>query len=198
MLLTIDLAEAERLIEAPVVVREDKIVPAEFPEFPDSPYRTGYDWLFIYERRIAGFLEKWLRPYRYELIGQKGILCEALSNAFSHAHHKDPQQPIGVKVVLGQRGIIVRIEDSGKGFNVSEIYQRYCKNKKYYYTAGNGLRLMSESDHFGVFYNRAGTAFHLLYFFKGSLQNLPSSVRVTPKSNAERDRRGNRCGTQPF
>lgn len=196
MLLTIDLPRAEALIEVPRVVREDRIVPVDFPEFPDSPYRVGYDWLFIYERRIARFLEKWLRPYRYELIGQKGILCEALSNAFSHGHSKDPHLPIFVKVVLGKQGLIVRIKDSGRGFNVGEVYQRYCKNEKYFYTAGNGLRLMSQSNHFGIFYNCAGTDFHLLYFFNRSMQHLPDSFIVTPHSAAGHARRRDRRGTK--
>ena len=65
------------------------VIPRDFPDCPNSCYQPEYDWLFQYERQIAAFLAPWLRAYRYELIGEKGILCEALSNAFSHGHRKD-------------------------------------------------------------------------------------------------------------
>lgn len=165
MLLNISPAESLRLIVAPRQILKDRIVPKEFPPCPDSSYQPGYDWLFSYERRIAAFLSKWLKPYRYELIGEKGILCEALSNAFSHGHAKDPCKPIIVRVILGTRGLIVQIKDNGPGFDVKATYQRYRELKQYYSTAGNGLRLMDRSPHFGVFHDVTGTIAHMIYFF---------------------------------
>lgn len=181
MLLTIEPLQAEQLIDDPQIVREDEVIPSKFPEHPNCTYRQGYDWLFIYERDIAKFLEKWLRPYRYELIGGKGILCEALSNAFSHAHNKDPDLAIHVKVLLGRLGLMVRIADSGKGFDVEKVYTNFCNNRKYYFTAGNGMRRMAESERFGIFHNKAGTAFHLLYFFSDCLESVPSNFILTPQ-----------------
>lgn len=181
MLLTIDPSKAEQLIESPVVVREDDVIPSKFPEHPNCTYRQGYDWLFIYERDIAKFLEKWLKPYRYELIGSKGILCEALSNSFSHAHNKNPDLPMHVKVLLGNKGLIVRVADSGKGFNVNDVYTNFCNNKKYYYTAGNGMRRMSSSERFGIFHNKDGNVFHLLYLFSGKLEDVPADTILTPQ-----------------
>ncbi len=180
MLLLIDGEQAEQLIRSPRVIREDTVIPIEFPEHPDSRYRAGYDWLFIYERQIAKFLEKWLRPYRYELIGEKGIICEALSNAFSHAHNKDPVLPIYVRILEGDKGLMVRIEDSGRGFNVKEVYNKYRKKKQYYSTAGNGLRLMAESRRFGVFHDDSGSVFHMLYFFNGTLESIPRALTIKP------------------
>lgn len=181
MLLTIEPSQAKQLIESPVVVREDEVIPSKFPEHPNCTYRQGYDWLFIYERDIAKFLEKWLKPYRYELIGGKGILCEALSNAFSHAHNKNPDLAIHVKVLLGNKGLIVLIGDSGKGFNVSNVYTNFCNNKKYYYTAGNGMRRMASSERFGIFHNKDGNVFHLLYLFSGKLEDVPADTILTPQ-----------------
>jgi hypothetical protein len=43
--------------------------------------------------------------------------------------------------------------------------QGYLQKKVYYHTAGNGIRLMAKSNCFGVFYDRSGTVFHLLYDF---------------------------------
>lgn len=176
MLLVIAPAQALRLIDAPRLAREDNVVPARFPEHADSPYQPEYGWLFVYERQIAAFLEEWLRPFRYELIGEKGILCEALSNAFCHGHQKDPQKPITVRVWLGNQGLIVQVQDCGPGFDVQGIYQRFINNRNYYSTAGNGLRLMAQSRRFGVFYDPTGRRFHLLYFFADNLDILPEKM----------------------
>ena len=165
MLLSIKFQEALSFIQSASRVRRDTVVPAKFPACVDSTYRSGYDWLYQYERDIAGFLAPWLKPYRYELIGEKGILCEALSNAFSHGHGKDPNKTINVEVFVGQRGLLVRMEDSGKGFNVDHVYQSYLKKKIYYHTAGNGIHLMASSSRFGIFYSAVGATFHLLYAF---------------------------------
>ncbi|MBI5896001.1 MAG: ATP-binding protein [Desulfobacterales bacterium] len=176
MLLVIDPAQALRLIDAPRLAREDGVVPMAFPEHADSPYQPEYGWLFLYERQIAAFLEAWLRPFRYELIGGKGILCEALSNAFCHGHNKDPRKPITVRVWLGNRGLIVQIQDCGPGFDVQSVYQRFLHHRDYFSTAGNGLRLMDRSQRFGVFHDATGRRFHLLYFFSDSLDQLPAKM----------------------
>lgn len=179
MLLTMETGQALVLIESPRLVREDTIIPKKMPEHPDSPYQAEYDWLFVYERRIAAFLEEWLRPYRFELIGEKGILCEALSNAFCHGNRKDPYKAIVVYVFKGEKGLLVRIKDSGPGFDVQSVYHRFCNNKQYYSTAGNGLRLMAHSPHFGIFHDETGTAFHLLYFFDGTLDCVPPETVIS-------------------
>jgi hypothetical protein len=166
MWLSIDLKGALDYIQSPKLVRNDTIVPQAFPECADSPYRSGYDWLYQYERSLAAYLEPWLKPYRYELIGEKGILCEALANAFSHGHGKNPKKAIFLNVYLGAQGLVVRISDSGKGFDVHAVIQGYLKKKVYYHTAGNGIHRMGTSKRFGIFYDRSGSAFHMLYDFE--------------------------------
>jgi anti-sigma regulatory factor (Ser/Thr protein kinase) len=177
MLLSMEPKEALQLIASPRQVLKERIVPADFPQLPDSPYKPGYDWLFKYERRIAAFLEKWLQVHRYELIGEKGILCEALSNAFCHGHGKDPQKPILVRVLLGERGLIVQIKDTGPGFDVRRVYRRYHTKKKYYSTAGNGIRLMEQSSNFGVLHDATGTVFILVYLFDNGFEAVGPLAR---------------------
>ncbi len=172
MLLSITPEQTLELIVSPRQIFKERVVPAQFPVAPDSPYRPDYDWLYIYERRLAAFLEKWLKPYRFELIGENGILCEALSNAFFHGHGKDPEKAIVVRVILGQRGLIVQIKDSGPGFDVQSVYKRFRTKEKYYSKAGNGFRLMAQSPSFGVVYDRTGTVFILLYVFEKAAQTL--------------------------
>lgn len=172
MWLSIDLKGALDFIQMPKMIRNDTIVPEDFSECADSHYRTGYDWLYRYERSIAAYLEPWLKPYRYELIGEKGILCEALANAFSHGHGKNPKRAISLRVYLGKRGLVVRISDSGKGFDVQSVIQGYLEKKIYYHTAGNGVRRMATSKRFGIFYDRSGSAFHMLYDFEQRFDGL--------------------------
>ena len=178
MILSITPEQALELIASPQQILKDRIVPAEFPLSPDSPYRPGYDWLYSYERHIAAFLEKWLKPYRYDLIGENGILCEALSNAFFHGHAKDPHKPIVVRIILGKQGLIVQIKDTGPGFDVQKVYSHYRTQKKYYSKAGNGIRLMAESSNFGVLHDTSGTVFFLVHLFDNSLDKLPTLPKV--------------------
>lgn len=175
MLLEISIDEAFRKIKKPKLILEDVVIPRECLSVSNSPYRPGYDWLFKYERKIARFLESWLKKYRHELIGEKGILCEALSNAYYHGHNKDPLLPIEVKVYLGELGLIVQIKDSGTGFDVENIRNNFEKGKNYFHLAGNGLRLSICSKRFGVFYNIKGNVFHLVYLFDENIAVLANT-----------------------
>ena len=175
MLLNISLDKAFAVVGRHRLVKKEVIVPGRFPPVSHSPYRPDYDWLFLYERRLARFLEPWLKDIRYELIGAKGILSEALSNAYCHGHGKDPLQPIEVRVYLGVYGLIVRIKDAGNGFSIYQIHNQYLKGKAYFHLAGNGVRAMVSSETFGIFYNENGSAFHLLYLFNKLLLFCPYS-----------------------
>ena len=180
MLLSITPEQALESIASPRQILKERIVPARFPRVPDSPYRSGYDWLYTYERRLAAFLEKWLKPYRYDLIGENGILCEALSNAFLHGHAKDPRKSIIVRVILGTRGLIVQIKDTGPGFDVQAVYGRFRTKEKYYSKAGNGIRLMARSRSFGILHDNSGTVFILVHLFDNGIEKF-SSARDTIK-----------------
>ena len=178
MLLKVSTTQAYQLLDHPRLVRADRIVPKAFPPCPNSPYASGYDWLFLYERQIAAFLETWLKAYRYELIGERGIICEALSNAFLHAHGKDPEKMIQLRVLLGKAGIMVEIEDSGRGFPVSRVVEGFLNNRRYFLAAGNGFRLMAETPNFGIFYSPAGTIFYMMHRFAGDLAHLMADHAV--------------------
>ena len=147
------------------ILHEEIIVPGNTPMITNSPYREGYDWLFVYERKLFHVVEKWLKPYRYELIGKQGILTELLSNAYCHGHAREPSLPIRVVIWIGQRGLMILIEDSGEGFAVRKIKSNLMRGKRYYSLAGNGLRLAIESQNFDIFFNQKGNAVHLLFRF---------------------------------
>ncbi|MBU1168762.1 MAG: ATP-binding protein [Proteobacteria bacterium] len=164
MLIDITLEQAlETLCDTKIILHEI-LIPSHCKN-ANSPYKPEYEWLFMYERKLAAFLETWTAHLRNELIGDKGILCEALSNAFCHGHKKDPLLPIDVYVFLGENGLLVRIKDTGPGFNLDDVKDQYTKGKTYFHLAGNGLRQMIRSSDFQIFYTDNGTGFNLMYLF---------------------------------
>jgi hypothetical protein len=175
MLFLMTLEEALAIIGDGRQIVNETVIPKAFRQEPNSTYRNGYHWLFRYERDLARQLEPWLKPYRYELIGEKGILAEALSNAFYHGHRKDPKLPIDVRIYQGQKGMVVRIHDCGTGFNVKKIHDYFLRGKIYFHSAGNGFRRMADSKRFGVFYNTIGNTFHMVYLFD---QNWPENIKI--------------------
>ncbi|MCP4692344.1 MAG: ATP-binding protein [Desulfobacterales bacterium] len=172
MWLNLSMARALEIIGSPDILYRETIIPAKCPPVSHSPYRPGYDWLFRYEREIARAMSPWTEKHRWELIGNQGVICEALSNAYYHGHGKDGSKPIEVVIYSGEKGLVVQIKDHGRGFHVKAIYEKYNKKKLYYNLAGNGIRLMIHSENFGVFYNHNGTAFHLLHLFNGKMDSL--------------------------
>jgi hypothetical protein len=176
MLLTLSPDQALELIESPKLIREDQVIPGHFRPFPGSPYGPGNDWIYRYEGKLARFLEPLLQSHQAELTGEKGLLYQVLSNAFCHAHHKDRLKPITVSVLLGEKGLIVRVSDFGKGFNVPRIYKHCIHKKRYFSPVGSGFRCMAASPHFGVFYNQKGTQINLLYLFENGLTRLSSNL----------------------
>ena len=126
----------------------EAVVPGECPFHANSTYRHEYDWLYRYERILAAKLKFLLEDFRYELIGEKGILCEALSNAYLHGHNRNPELPIHVRIYSGKAGALVRIVDSGKGFDIDQVIDWLQRGKRYFNRAGNGMMLMLTSPRF--------------------------------------------------
>ena len=178
MLLNLTIDEASELIESADMIREDQVIPGHFRPCSKSPYQNGYDWLYRYEKTMAEFLESKLVSYPSDLIGQKSLLHEALSNAFCHAHHRNRLKPITVRYVLGGKGLIMQVIDGGKGFNTQKVYKQYRKKRRYLTSIGNGIRQMAKSRHYGVFYNSKGTAFQLLHLYEQKLDDLFSDRLV--------------------
>jgi anti-sigma regulatory factor (Ser/Thr protein kinase) len=186
MLLNLTIGQASDIIDSAEIIRKDQVIPGHFRPCPESPYPPGYDWLYRYEHTMAKFLESKLQSLPADLIGDKSLLNEALSNAFCHAHHQDRLKPITVSVLLGTKGFIIQVTDCGKGFNLQKAYKHYRKKRRYLTTVGNGIRRMAEAHQYGVFYNTKGTRVHLLYLFDSNLNELfADQVAVVPKSQAE-------------
>ncbi len=186
MLLNLTIDEACNIIESAEIIKEDQVIPGHFRPCPESPYPPGYDWLFRYEQTMAEFLESKLKSQSGELIGEKSLIHEALSNAFCHGHHSDRLTPITVSVLLGDKGFIIQIADRGKGFNLQKVYKHYRKKRRYLTTVGSGIRRMAETHQCGVFYDQKGTRIHLLCLFDDNPDDLLADrLAVLPESQAE-------------
>ncbi len=144
---------------------DETVVPHDIPLLSHHPYVSEYGWLFSLERRLARLVEPWLQSYRHDLIGSKGVLNEALSNAYCHAHKRDAGLSMQITIHRSSKGILIRIKDQGKGFDVESTIRRCQSGRDYYKIAGNGLRLMMESRSFQIFFDERGTACHLLHLF---------------------------------
>lgn len=156
------------LIGKAQLVFDEILVPKALPCTSHSPYHPEYDWLFLFERKLARFLDPWMKEHRPELIGSSGIVSEALSNAYCHGHKRDSSLPITVKVYQGEDGLMLQIKDTGNGFNIDAMVSKFLDNKNYFYNAGNGIKSMFNSKVFGLFYGDRGTSFHLVYIFDES------------------------------
>jgi hypothetical protein len=159
---------------------EDEVVPARFPSCSDSPYRAGYDWLWQYERRLGRALAPYLGRQRSLLIGPRGLLSEALSNAFCHGHGRDGTRPIRVETAIGDAGLGVSVVDQGPGFDVAGLLARLRAGRRYYQVAGNGFRRMVEAETFGVFYGDGGRRFAVLSLPIATLARLGPAPAPPP------------------
>ncbi|MCK4508248.1 MAG: ATP-binding protein [Desulfuromonadales bacterium] len=171
MFLELTFDAALELLNKTELVFDETIVPKTCPRASHCPYLPEYDWLFLFERKLARFLDPWMKEHRPELIGSSGIVSEALSNAYCHGHKRDPSLPISVKVYQGEHGVMVQITDTGKGFNIDTMVSNFLVKKNYFHNAGNGIKRMFSSKVFGLFYAGRGTSFHLVYMFDEKLMD---------------------------
>jgi hypothetical protein len=146
------------------LVYKERIVPSRQPRPHRCPYSLQYRWLFGFERRLAAKLSDWLPDCYEHLFGTGGLISEALSNAYCHGNRRNPDRPIWVRVYDGPFGLMVEIEDSGRGFDHERhTHQRSEANRTCSRDTGLGLRAMLKNAEFGVAYYRGGRVFRLVH-----------------------------------
>ncbi len=166
MFVITNLEAALAQIQAESVFLDWELIPEDHPFAANSPYRNGYDWLYIAERKILQASPPWIRDLRFELIGERGVLSEALSNAFCHAHDRRDNLPIHIKGHLGPGGILFSIRDQGRGFDVQDLLQKARSGKKYFQIAGNGVVRMESAQQFNIFYDMNGSRCNIYHVLK--------------------------------
>jgi hypothetical protein len=168
------------LIGEHTVVLRERVVPAEVERLSHCPYRPEYGWLFTLERRVGRILDQWLSGHRRELIGPGGLLSEALSNAYCHGHRRDAAKPMWIRIVVGGDGVLIRIKDSGSGFDYREVARGVIHKRTYFHNAGRGLMRAVTAEHFAVFYTDGGQAFNLFHLYGRKPSELGPAAVIAP------------------
>lgn len=142
-------------------------------------------WMHFTEEKYSGPLEI-ISRYN-ELSGRtgkrqagEGIICKILENAFYHGNQNNPLLPVSVKVFEGKKGMIIRVRDSGIGFDFKKVIDtvhaaaekdpwfgyksEWKKEEKYFKRAGEGFR--GYHFHLGtISFENNGTIVNLMLLF---------------------------------
>lgn len=93
----------------------------------------------------------------------KGLVGLSLENAFSHGNQNNPELPVYLNAYDGADGLVVRIKDSGKGFDfrrkTSTIKRLFKKDPEF----DHHLQQIKYGDRF---FKRLGSGFRLYFFTK--------------------------------
>ncbi|MBU4501069.1 MAG: hypothetical protein KKA79_00635, partial [Nanoarchaeota archaeon] len=87
--------------------------------------------------------------------------------------------PIILNVFEGVKGIAIRIEDFGKGFDFKKTQKNYMEGEKYFNNHGCGFSFYNQKEHLVSFENE-GTALNILHFFNQNdlKQKLAAENRI--------------------
>lgn len=97
----------------------------------------------------------------HPFLNQHYLLTEELiANAILRGNNKDPFVVASAKVLLGEKGWVLRIRDSGKGFNVDSV----LKNGEYQY-GGQGLKMLKEREGIQFNYEDNGSTLNVMDFY---------------------------------
>jgi hypothetical protein len=113
------------------VVIEDTLVPNGNPEFFQQYHIMGDSVLAP-------------DPEYFKLLGDitevsPSLFEEVFLNSFGWGNNNDPDLPVAVTVFKGVNGSVVRIEDSGVGFDFSRKIEEMRKGIPFYQLGGRGL-----------------------------------------------------------
>lgn len=106
------------------------------------------------------------------------IIAFALENAFYHGNQNNPNLLVSLKYLEGKKGAVIRIRDSGNGFDYSKVLERrnaiktnnlsLCSpekiptNKRYFKRRGRGFNLFSFQKE-KISFDKEGTCINLCY-----------------------------------
>jgi len=84
------------------------------------------------------------------------IVDETILNALWWGNKKQIDMPISVKTFFGDKGIVFRIRDSGKGFDFKETIRKLGNREKYYNNYGGGF-IIQQSSPYDISYEGDGS-----------------------------------------
>ncbi len=135
------------------------------------PLEMHWKVLFTFDDYL-GELSRFLNTFSIEITDGTGRgdgdcpTAAALSNAYSHGNKEQDEYAITVKVFTGKRGAVIRIRDSGEGFDFEETARKFESGERYFYYAGGGFRTYATAVA-EVAFERKGSTVNLMYLFGG-------------------------------
>jgi len=111
-----------------------------------------------------------------------GVMDEVLLAIENVVVHGGRQ--IRANLKYNDKGVLITIEDDGKGFDVKSVLDAFFNSQQYFQIAGYGLKRMHESRA-TVFFNEKGTKTQVLYMptiqERPRLEQLAGMYRVMQK-----------------
>lgn len=80
----------------------------------------------------------------------------ALENAYVHAHNFERRE-LSLKVFSGEKGNVVRLRDSGKGFDWKNTVEQLRSGSRYFQNLGSGFEVFDKSPYEVSFEGRGNT-----------------------------------------
>jgi anti-sigma regulatory factor (Ser/Thr protein kinase) len=90
-----------------------------------------------------------------------GAVLLAMENSFTHGHQLQEYLPISLKLFAGNNGCVVRICDSGAGFDYPEMYRRVRDGERILKTRGGMGTAIFLFRGFEISYEGKGNIFNL-------------------------------------
>lgn len=149
------------------------IIPSEIyiPENLDTRQFTvvnpKFNWLFAFlmdvEDQLSGHKEA-----IHNLLNSNALIL-ILENAFGWGNKHDPNRPIQFAIYVGNKGVIIRVEDSGKGFDATKVIHKYDEHDfgdaGEFENTGYGMRFLAQSD-FDIIYEGPANVVYIIDRFK--------------------------------
>jgi hypothetical protein len=173
-------------IDFQAISRDDTIIPMTFqgcPKQEEIPELS--DVLCDFVRQIYHGDEE-LASYVTERTGKQWgarLIAVAIENAVLWGNHNNPHLPVTIKAYEGRHGLIVQVQDSGKGFDYAtkiDIVKSLKdekrldkhgvpdkKERKYYTRKGGGFSTY-EGVSAQVSFEATGNTINIMYLFDGS------------------------------
>jgi len=73
----------------------------------------------------------------------KGLIGECVLNIYEHAHQLDESLPLSIKIAEGTNGYVIRLRDSGPGFDYQEVIGKIKNDKTGEYCHRYGVGMAS-------------------------------------------------------
>ena len=97
----------------------------------------NHSYHFLNVKSPRSFIRKKIR----KIIKQKHpTLWNKLDSRAGGNASRHGRSPYHLKLVIGKNGYVIQVKDHGKGYDVSQVIEKYLSRKKYFHHLGMGWR----------------------------------------------------------